>query len=149
MLLLLFFNIFCFFSIRFLWKWERTVTKRTFCHYSSKPNHFNNASWVKRCLHKGIILTLQPSSNSPKQIAHSFVFWTLVIMDARDFARSFEFSVLYLLKYIVKILKYMVKILKYDQTSTLISIKLIYAINHTSLYIKQNNYNCIKIYVMF
>ena len=67
----------------------------------------------KRCLHKGIILTLQPSSNSPKQIAHSFVFWTLVIMDARDFARSLEFSVLYLLKYIAKILKYMVKILKY------------------------------------
>ena len=40
-----------------------------------------------------------------------------------------------ILKYMVKILKYIVKILKYDQTSTLISVKLIYAINHTSLYI--------------
>ena len=38
-----------------------------------------------------------------------------------------------------KILKYIVKILKYGQTSTLISIKLVYAINHTTNVLILNN----------
>ena len=39
----------------------------------------------------------------------------------------------------VKILKYIVKILKYGQTSTLISIKLIYTINYTTDVLILNN----------
>ena len=44
-----------------------------------------------------------------------------------------------ILKYMVKILKYIVKILKYGQTSTLISIKLIYTINYTTDVLILNN----------